>query len=117
MIGTFSLFIAFLLVLPPPLTGQHRAQPGGGAVQGLRHRGHLPQHQAGQPLPNAVKALCANLTDPVKLSVTNALKEPLSIDACITLVGPGCAKICLLSPLNKGQTKNLVVGSACSPTK
>ena len=63
MIGTFSLFIAFLLVLPPPLingetlnqlrlrgvlggTGQHRAQPRGGAVQEARHLGHLLHHQA-----------------------------------------------------------------------
>ena len=62
MIGTFSLFIAFLLVLPPPLTGQHRAQPRGGAVQGARHRGHLLQHQAGPlQLPNAAKAVLATL--------------------------------------------------------
>merc|ERR1712038_926575 len=72
MIGTFSLFIAFLLVLPPPLinggtlnqlrlrgypggAGKHRAEPGGGAVRGggdragapPRHPGHLLQHQAG----------------------------------------------------------------------
>jgi hypothetical protein len=62
-----------------------------------------------------VKALCANLTDPVKLSVTNALKETLSIDVCIILVGPGCAKICV-DGLNQGKTKNLEVGSTCSPT-
>ena len=79
MIGTFSLFIAFVLVLPPPLingetlnqlrlrgvlggTGQHRAQPRGGAVQGARHRGHLLQHQAGPlQLPNAAKAVLATL--------------------------------------------------------
>ena len=90
MIGTFSLFIAFLLVLPPPLinggtlnqptpplkvpgglgrlrgvlggAGRHRAQPRGGAVQGARHRGHLLQHQAGPlQLPNAAKAVLATL--------------------------------------------------------
>ena len=64
MIGTFSLFIAFLLVLPPPLiNGGTLNQP----TPPLKVPGGLGRllgdlRGTGRPLPNAVKALCATLS-------------------------------------------------------